>query len=208
MPTAGDNGTRRRLSAPERRARIEDAATKLIGQRGYEGASIDAIAAAAGITAPVLYEHFPSKPALYEAILRAHFANLRAIWRARIGERLSAPTIADSFDAWLSYVQENPDAARILFAEPAGGEAAEIHRAVSGQSREIVLRLLTGTPEGRRLAPTQEDVDMTWIALRGVLQGLALWWVEHPDVSKERVLATALRYAVPTSLLAEAGGER
>ncbi len=183
---------RRRLSAPERRARIEAAATTLIGQRGYGVASIDAIAAAAGITAPVLYEHFPSKPALYEAVLQSHFANLRAIWRTRIGDRLAASSVADSVDAWFSYVEENPDAARLLFREPAPGEAAAIHRAVSAESRELVLGVLTATLEGRRLASTPENLEMTWVVLRGVLQGLALWWVDHPPVSRDRVVAVAM----------------
>jgi hypothetical protein len=33
---------------------------------------------------------------------------------------------------------------------------------------------------------------MTWVVLRGVLQGLALWWVDHPDVPRDRVAAAAL----------------
>jgi hypothetical protein len=33
---------------------------------------------------------------------------------------------------------------------------------------------------------------MTWVVLRGVLQGLALWWVDHPDVPRARVVAAAL----------------
>ncbi|MHB1536988.1 MAG: TetR/AcrR family transcriptional regulator [Solirubrobacteraceae bacterium] len=192
MRSSQSNAPRRRLSALERRARIEAAATSLIGRSGYAGASIDAIATAAGISAPVLYEHFPSKPALYETVLRSHFTSLRAIWRTRIADRLSASSVGDAFDAWFSYVEENPDAARLLFREPTDAEAVDIHRAVSAESRELVLGVLTGTREGRRLAQTQEDLEMTWVALRGVLQGLALWWVDHPDVSRHRVLSFAL----------------
>lgn len=199
MPTASTKRTqpRRRLSAPERRARIEDAATTLIGQRGYAGASMDAIAFAAGITAPVLYEHFSSKPALYEAVLRSHFANLRAIWSTRIADRLSESSVADSVDAWFSYVEENPDAARLLFREPALAEAGAIHRAISAESRTLVLRVLTATVEGKRLVPTPEDLEMRWVVLRGVLQGLALWWVDHPQVSRQRVLTVALNALAP-----------
>jgi hypothetical protein len=32
---------------------------------------------------------------------------------------------------------------------------------------------------------------MTWVVLRGVLQGLALWWVDHPDIPRDRVVAAA-----------------
>jgi hypothetical protein len=33
---------------------------------------------------------------------------------------------------------------------------------------------------------------MVWVVLRGVLQGLAIWWSEHPEVPRERVVATAM----------------
>jgi hypothetical protein len=33
---------------------------------------------------------------------------------------------------------------------------------------------------------------MTWVAMRGVLQGLAIWWYDHPDVPRERIVATAM----------------
>ena len=33
---------------------------------------------------------------------------------------------------------------------------------------------------------------MAWVVLRGVLQGLAMWWHEHPDVPREQVVATAM----------------
>ena len=37
-----------------------------------------------------------------------------------------------------------------------------------------------------------EGIEMVWVVLRGVLQGLAVWWSEHPDVPRERVVATAM----------------
>jgi hypothetical protein len=100
--------------------------------------------------------------------------------------------VAASFDAWFAYVEANPDAARILFREPANPEAAGVHRAVSERSRGLVLQPLLGAPASAALAATGPDLEMTWVVLRGVLQGLALWWVDHPDVPRERVVATAV----------------
>jgi hypothetical protein len=45
---------------------------------------------------------------------------------------------------------------------------------------------------GAALTPTDPDREMFWVVLRGVLQGLALWWVDRPEVPRERVVATAL----------------
>jgi AcrR family transcriptional regulator len=188
---SADDRPRRRLSAAERRERILAAASGLIAERGYADAPIDAIARAAGVSPPVLYDHFPSKLALYEAVLDSHFVNLRAIWAKFPAAELAADSIAVSFDAWFGYVEENPDAARILFREPSAADAAAVHRAVSERSRDLVLQPLIGMPAGAPLTAPGPDLEMTWVVLRGVLQGLALWWVDHPDVPRERVVAAA-----------------
>ncbi|MFL5957177.1 MAG: TetR family transcriptional regulator, partial [Solirubrobacterales bacterium] len=49
--------SRRRLTAEQRRERIHAAASELFAARGYAATSIDQIAAAAGVTAPVIYDH-------------------------------------------------------------------------------------------------------------------------------------------------------
>lgn len=191
---AGDEDPppRRRLSAAARRGRILDAATSLFAARGYADAPIDAIARAAGVSPPVLYDHFASKLGLYEAVLDSHFANLRAIWARFPVAELTPESVAASFDAWFAYVEENPDAARILFREPTNVDAAAVHRAVSERSRDLVLRPLLDAPASAAFAATGPDLEMTWVVLRGVLQGLALWWVDHPEVPRERVVANAL----------------
>jgi AcrR family transcriptional regulator len=191
--TGTEGGRRRRLSAVERRERILAGATRLIGERGYADASIDAIATAAGVTPPVVYDHFRSKLALYEAVLDAHFANLRKIWGSEFpAAELSTESVTASFDAWFAYVEETPDAARILFREPSAADAAAVHRTVSERSRDLVLQLLLGTPVGVSLTESGPDLEMTWVVLRGVLQGLALWWVDHPTVTRDRVVAAAV----------------
>lgn len=188
-----DREPRRRLSAAKRRERILAAATGLIAERGYAEAPIDGIARAAGVSPPVLYDHFLSKLALYEAVLDSHFANLRAIWGAEFpAAEHSTESVEASFDAWFGYVEENPDAARILFREPSATDATEVHRAVSERSRDLVLQQLIGAPASAPLTDTGPDLEMTWVVLRGVLQGLALWWVDHPDVPRARVVTAAL----------------
>jgi AcrR family transcriptional regulator len=191
--TGGTGRTpRRRLSAGERRERILAAATELIAARGYADAPVDAIAKAAGVSPPVVYDHFASKLALYEAVLDSHFANLRGIWARFPVAELTSESVAASFDAWFGYVEANPDAARVLFREPTKADAAAVHRAVSERSRGLVMQPLLGAPASAALAATGPDLEMTWVVLRGVLQGLALWWVDHPDVPRDRVVDAAL----------------
>src|SRR3954462_3334303 len=63
---------RRRLPVAERRELIVEVAGQLFGERGYEGTRLDDVAAAAGVTKPVLYRHFDSKRDLYLALLARH----------------------------------------------------------------------------------------------------------------------------------------
>lgn len=60
---------RQRLSGPERRAAIVDSAINLFSERGFRGTTTRELAAAVGVSEPVLYQHFLTKRALYDAIL-------------------------------------------------------------------------------------------------------------------------------------------
>jgi len=175
---------------------VERAATGLIAERGYRGASIEEIARRAGVTPPVVYDHFPSKLDLYRSVLERHFAELRKIWGRQFpgGDppRLRA---ARSIDNWFAYVEEHPAASRLLFREPSGDADAEaVHAEVAAGSRARVMGLFAAEPgaEGLTGSLSGEGLEMAWVVLRGVLQGLALWWVDHPEVPREQVVATAM----------------
>lgn len=66
--------SRPRLSGPERRSAIVDSAVDLFSERGFRGATTRELAAAVGVSEPVLYQHFETKRALYDAILEAKTA--------------------------------------------------------------------------------------------------------------------------------------
>jgi len=184
------------MSATERRAQLLEVAAQEFADGGLRGASIEAIARSAGVTPPVVYDHFSSKIDLYRHLLEAHFAHLREIWgRNFSGAEDSSARVTRSFDAWFSYVEQHPAAATMLFREPSGDRQAEaVHREVSAASRAQVMKLFAGEPgaEGLTGSLSGAGLEMAWVVLRGVLQGLALWWVEHPEVPREQVVATAM----------------
>jgi len=187
---------RRRLSAAERRSKVEAAAAELFAEHGYRGASIEEIARRSGVTPPVVYDHFSSKLDLYRQLLEVNFAELRAIWsRSFPGDEPPLPRAARAFDGWFAYVEGHPAACRLLFREPAGDPKAEVvHAEVAAASRAEVMKLFAAEAGAVGLAGSVEGegLEMAWIVLRGVLQGLALWWVDHPEVPRERVVATAM----------------
>jgi AcrR family transcriptional regulator len=196
LSTGSKPEVRKRLKAGERREVIEAAATELFAQRGFPGASIEAIARSSGVTPPVVYDHFSSKIDLYRHLLEAHFAELRGIWGRNFpGDGDSSARVSRSFDAWFSYVEQHPAAATMLFREPSGDREAEaVHREVAAASRAQVMELFVAEPGSEGLTGSLQGpgLEMAWVVLRGVLQGLALWWVEHPEVPREQVVATAM----------------
>ena len=186
---------RKRLSAEGRREVIEDAATEVFAERGYRGASIEEIARRSGVTPPVVYDHFSSKQALYEALIERHYAELRQVWFDHgPGDEPFAARIPKAIDAWFGYVESHPFATRMLFRDTTGDpDVAARHRLIQERSRAALLPLLVQEADVAHVELAGEtDAELAWETLRAVLQGLALWWHEHPDVSRERIMSAAM----------------
>jgi AcrR family transcriptional regulator len=186
---------RRRMTAQARREVIEAAATALFAERGYQGASMDEIARRAGISPPIVYDHFASKQDLHRRLLEKHFAELRGVWRENLpGDDPVPKRWERSIDAWFRYVETHPYAWRMLFADTTGDpEVQSVHREVAAQSRAAILPVLADEPGSEKIAGADaEAMDMAWEVFRAVLQGLAQWWYQHQHVPRDRVVATAM----------------
>src|ERR1700758_1239560 len=92
-----------------KRGLILDAARKVFEAEGLEGASLRAIAAAAGYTPAALYFHFESKEAIYAEVLRSSLSNLRqAVCRAVSRARTPADRLRAGAMAFFRYYADNP----------------------------------------------------------------------------------------------------
>ncbi len=186
---------RTRLSAPERRELIEQAASELFAERGYRATSIDEVARRAGVTAPVVYDHFASKLELHRSLLERHYAELRRVWREQLSDDAPAEIrVPRAIDAWYAYLEEHPYASRMLFYDTTGEpEVRSMHEQVIAGSRGAIMPLFSRELATAGAAPAGPlELEMAWEAFRGVLQRLALWWSEHPEVPRERVVASVM----------------
>src|SRR5215211_4208229 len=116
-----ESGRRRRLQRAERRRVIEDVAAELFAEGGYGETRLKDIAAAAGVTKQLLYQHFGSKKELYLALLARHRDGL--LGRLAVGMSRPAPLakrIQRTTEEWFGYFEENPAAPAILFREAVG----------------------------------------------------------------------------------------
>jgi AcrR family transcriptional regulator len=104
-----------RLPAARRRDQLIDAAIGAFGQSGFHNTSMDDVAEAAGVTKPVLYQHFPSKRQLYQELLETIGAELtEAVTSSATAETPHQQVLA-GFRAYFRFVAERPSAFRLLF---------------------------------------------------------------------------------------------
>ena len=180
---------RSRLSAPERRTTIMRAAGPLFARHGYAATRLDDVAAAAGVTKPVVYRHFESKKALYMALLVKHRDDLPTFVAG--GE----VPIRAILDGWLDYARENQHAWEMLFRDGSGDEDIRILRTeVSRRARQVMAAFIADRA-GKRLPP--EQIEPTADMLTNGLAALVLWWIDHPAVPKSVLIDVAMRMSAP-----------
>ena len=115
MDTSPHRG--QRMPRSERRAQLLESAQAVFVDRGYHAAAMDDIAEHAGVSKPVLYQHFPGKLELYLALLDAHCDTLERLVR----EALSRPTedneerVAATTSAYFDFVSREGAAFRMIF---------------------------------------------------------------------------------------------
>lgn len=190
-----DARTRSRLTGSERRRRILEAAIEAFAARGYEGASMREIATAAGVTKPVLYDHFASKERLFVEAMESIRDELTRRGAEAMGRRGALEArVRAAISAFFSYVEEKPAAARVLLVAPRGRpELIQASRRVQAEATARLAALLAREPEllggvrgrARRLELTTEFI-------RQGLHGLAEWWSEHPQVPRRVVVDAAM----------------
>lgn len=171
---------RARLSGAERRQRILDVALERFGVGGYGAASMVEIAAAAGVTKPVVYQHFVSKRALFlEVLTDCGQRMVAAIEKATADASTPREQVASGFDAFVQFFADHPPAFRVLFSEANRADdefAAEVAR-VERVMADRIASLLTIDDlgdAGRRLVAH---------GIIGLAEGAVRFWMESetPD---------------------------
>jgi AcrR family transcriptional regulator len=120
---------------------VLDAAFALFRERGYEGTSMEAIAEAAGVTKPVVYDCYPSKDDLFNALLAREEARMLAQIADAISSALDdgdlERTLVRALAAFLRAVEGSPDAYRIVFMSVGGANAAVARRAQRAREAQV-----------------------------------------------------------------------
>lgn len=160
-----------RLPAAERRRQILDVALEVFARKGYHDASMNDVAEAAGVTKPVLYQHFGSKRALYLELLRELGERLRhAVGRATASAAGPRQQVEAGFEAYFAWVAEHRGGFEVLFAGESRRdtdfvrEVAKVESEIAGAIAELIV--VDGLSPDRRLLLAYGIVGMSEVTCR------------------------------------------
>ena len=121
-----------------------------------------------------------------------HYERFRSIWFEHATAGSGGPPgswLPAAIDGWLAYVEQHPFAGRMLFRDTTDNpDLASACRAIHETSRDELLPLLAAVAGTRLDLADPHALELAWETLRAVLQGLALWWYDHPDVQRESLV--------------------
>ena len=178
-----------RLPRDERRALLLSAALEVFTVSGYHAAAMDEIADRAGVSKPVLYQHFPSKLDLYLALLDVHIDSLVfAIQKAIASNKENKNRVKATVAAYFEFIDDEGGAFRLLFesdmsTEPQVRQRLDRMTYDCAVAVSAVISLDTGFPK--------EESMVLAIGLIGCAQITARHWLEK-DGKINRSEATSL----------------
>ncbi len=183
-------GARVRLSVADRRRQLLDLGLRAFADRSYDAVSIDEIAEQAGISRSLLFHYFASKHDYYAAVLgRAAEALLEQT--VTPGDGPPAERLAAGLHAYFRFVDQHaPTYATLLRGgvgfDPVVQELVETtRRRFVDTIREHIEPLIGGGDPARLRAALRG-----WI---GLVEALALDWIEHRDLPVDEIVAMAIR---------------
>lgn len=193
-------GTRTRLSVEARRGQLLEVCLDLIGTRPWDAVTMADIAAAAGVSKPLLYHYFSTKAEIYVAAVAAAAADLAEATRPD-------PTVAAdrraaaSLRAHLDWIDAHSHSYRAILHGGLSGHPDV--QPIIARARTDVVDRIAGAIGGRPSA-TMRTALRGWV---GFLEAASLDWLERKDVPKER-LVELLAASIPATVRAVRSVER
>jgi AcrR family transcriptional regulator len=186
------------MTRNERREQLIDVARALFAERGLEGTSVEEIAGHAGVSKPVVYEHFGGKEGLYAVVVDREVRALHDSIRAAITTPKATPRALIELGtmALLDYIDDNPNGFRILSRDSSAtstdGSFATILSDIASRVEDLLGNEFTKRGLDSNTAPMYSQMLVGLVALAGQ------WWMdsrEEHDLTKPVVAAHLVNLA-------------
>jgi AcrR family transcriptional regulator len=165
-----------RLPRSARRTQLLGAAREVFVAQGYHAAAMDEIAERAGVSKPVLYQHFPSKRDLYLALLEQHTDELVEATRLALASTTdNKQRVAAAMEAFYAFIDSESESFRLVFESDFTNDP---------EVRELLERMQRGCAEAIA-GVIEEDTGLPAIqahllavGLTGISHVTARWWIQ------------------------------
>lgn len=169
------------MTRAERREQLIDVARALFAERGLEGTSVEEIAAHAGVSKPVVYEHFGGKEGLYAVVVDREVRTLHDAIRTAITTPRATPRALIELGtlALLDYIDDHPNGFRILSRDSSAtspeGSFATILSDIGSRVEDLLGDQFTERGFDPDTAPLYAQMLVGLVALAGQ------WWMDTRD---------------------------
>ncbi len=184
------------MRATERHEQLLDVATELIVERGFHGASVEAVAQRAGITRAVIYQHFGDRQALLETVVDREMTRAQSqvseTAMADLSEGDAHELMLESLEAFLRAVHDHPRTWRLVLMPPEGAPET-LRRAIARGRRAVLAKLARAVRPALR--GDDDDAELTARVLSAISDEYArLVLTDAERFTPERLLRHARRW--------------
>ena len=166
---------RKKLSASQRRDQLIEVGRKAFADKGFEAVSMEELAERAGVSKPILYQHFGGKEGLYAVVVDREMGSLVGVVSEAISSGNPRERVEQAATAFLRYVESNPDGFAVLCHDsPAGAEEGSLSSVMSDLADRvghIFASDFKKAGDNPRTAPIYAH------ALVGMVAFVGQWWM-------------------------------
>lgn len=193
----------RRVPRELRRRHLLELATQLFSEKGYAAASMDELAAHAGVSKPVVYDQFGSKEGVLVAVIDDLGEDLsRTVIEVSAGRTDPEELLREGSLAFYRFVGERASTWAMAFGavralDTSSLAAAEKVAEIRARQDGLVAGVLLASAKalGTEVAPL--ELSAVTRGLNGVYEGMVEWWQDHPDVSAEQLTEWTVALVLP-----------
>ena len=193
MASSAKKPVRSRMTAAERREQLIEIARTAFAERGFDGASVEEIAARAEVSKPVVYEHFGGKEGLYAVVVDREVRRLLEMMQAALADGSARMLLEQAAIALLDYVEESADGFRILVRDSPLGSATGSYVSIMSDIASRVEGILVD--EFKRRGYDAKAAPMYAQMLVGMVGLTGQWWLDTRKPPKEVVAAHLVNLA-------------